>query len=499
MASSQNSKRLSKNPNDLVKGIQHLRPRGSYDPLPPPGGYPLPACIRRKFSFAPQLANPSMISLMPDFASSSLHLDIQLDDSEARRISRDTPTSLYVHYSLLSLPDTLIDRQAASTRKPSLLSIDTASSTLSESTRLRNDIESQQPQNRHSRSLRRVRGTESLPRLSVTNTQDDSYSTSSSPTYSSDSTESSSPGTSLISSDEDGITLPPSLSHHAPDCASQGPRSNEWEHGLLKRLAAEVPNLFTTFFIIDLELENLVRVTTLDIHPTSQLAPNEILFYAEDLMETPYKLLTTYNGMQRVQTLPFEGDLVPLLPSAAHHPHRFIGQIDLTAFLDRELGENGDVWLMIALEESQKANIRRTAGRPYPSPHLPLSAPHVEAERVPELVRSLHRDYFLIGYSRLPQRFSITFTSPSLVACGEEVSDPGFLDWERLEERLMTPRRFVTRVRWRMRRGRREKLYCVPMFGPADLVCWLCFLVHGELPAVWPVLEGKSVSGTGSG
>ncbi|KAI4106243.1 MAG: hypothetical protein LQ345_007189, partial [Seirophora villosa] len=458
MASSQNSKRLSKNPNDLVKGIQHLRPRGSYDPLPPPGGYPLPACIRRKFSFAPQLANPSMISLMPDFASSSLHLDIQLDDSEARRISRDTPTSLYIHYSLLSLPDTLIGREAASARKPSLLSIDTASSILSESTRLRNDIESQQPQNQHSRSLRRVRGTESLPRLSVTNTQDDSYSTSSSPTCSIESTQSSSPRTSLISSDGDGIALPISLGHHATDCASQGPGSNEWEHGLLKRLAAEVPNLFATFFIIDLQLENLVRVTSLDILPTSKLDPNEVLFYDEDLMEIPYKLLTTYNGVERVQTLPFEGDLVPLQHGQA--PHRFIGQIDLTAFLDHELGENGDIWLMIALEESEKAGIRRSGGRPYPSPHLPLAAPHVEAERVPELVQSLHRDYFLIGYSRLaqpPGGFSITFTSPTLSACGEELSDPGFLDWAALEGRLMRPRRFVTRVRWRTR-GRRDKL-----------------------------------------
>ncbi|KAI4088292.1 MAG: hypothetical protein LQ344_006206 [Seirophora lacunosa] len=493
MASSQNSKRLSKNPNDLVKGIQHLRPRGSYDPLPPPGGYPLPACIRRKFSFAPQLANPSMISLMPDFASSSLQLDIQLDDSEARRISRDTPTSLYVHYSLLSLPDTLISREAALARKPSLLSINSASSTPTESRRLCNDIESQQPQNQHSRSLRRVRGTESLPRLSVINTQDDSYSTSSSPTCSIDSTESSSPRTSLISSNGDGIALATSLGHHATDCASQGPGSNEWEHGLLKRLAAEVPNLFATFFIIDLQLENLVRVTSLDILPTSKLAPNEVLFYAEDLMEIPYKLLTTYNGVQRVQTLPFEGDLVPLhgcsSASAPQAPHRFIGQIDLTAFLDRELGENGDIWLMIALEESEKAGIRRSGGRPYPSPHLPLAAPHVEAERVPELVRSLHRDYFLIGYSRLPEpRFSITFTSPTLSSpsCAEELSDPGFLHWAALEGRLMTPRRFVTGVRWRTRCGRREKLYCVPMFGPADLVCWLCFLVNRELPPVWP-------------
>ncbi|KAI4289286.1 MAG: hypothetical protein L6R35_001453 [Caloplaca aegaea] len=496
MPNSQNLKRLSKNQNDLVKGIQHLRPRGSYDPLPPHGGYPLPASIRRKFSFAPQLSNLSQISLMPDFASSSLDLGIQLDYSEAKRISKDTPTSLYIHYSQLSLPDTPTEQQPALIQKPSLSEIDTASATPTAGMRLVQDNKTQPPQNHRSQRLRRMRGRVSLPRSTVANTESDQYSTSSSPTYSIESTGSSSPRTSLISSDQDGGALITEL-QDATDCSSQCTGFNDLEYRLLKRLVDEVPNLFGTFFIVDLQLDNLVRVTSHDILP-ARLAPNEVLFYDEDLQEIPYKLLTRYNGMERMQTLPFEGDLVAFdggPPSPKKTRHRFIGQIDLTSFLDRELGENGDIWTMIALEEMEKAGIRRTGRRPYPRPHLPLAAPHVEAEQVPELIRSLHRDYFLVGFSSLPKpQFRITFTSPTLSStiAKEMMSHPGFLDWAGLESRFMTPRRFVTQVQWQQQQTipgellrRRNKLYCIPMFGP-DLVCWLCFLVHRELPGIWP-------------
>ncbi|KAI4124068.1 MAG: hypothetical protein LQ341_007114, partial [Variospora aurantia] len=445
------------------------------------------------------------ISLMPDFASSSLDLGIQLDHSEAKRISKDTPISLYVHYSQLSLPDSPTDQQPALIQKPSLSKIDTTSATPTAGMHLVQDNKNQQSQNQQSQRLRRIRGRVSLPRSTVANTQGDQYSTSSSPTYSIESTGSSSPRTSLISSDQDGGALTTEL-QDATDCSSQCTGYNDLEYRLLKRLVDEVPNLFGTFFIVDLQLDNLVRVTSHDILP-ARLAPNEVLFYDEDLQEIPYKLLTRYNGMERIQTLPFEGDLVAFgegAPSPKKKTrHRFIGQIDLTNFLDHELGENGDIWTMIALEEMEKAGIRRTGGRPYPRPHLPLAAPHVEAEQVPELIRSLHRDYFLIGFSSLPKpQFRITFTSPSLsssIATKEMMSHPGFLDWAGLESQFMTPRRFVTRVQWQQqqttpggllrRRRRRDKLYCIPMFGPSDLVCWLCFLVHRELPGIWPGRE----------
>ncbi|KAL8653938.1 MAG: hypothetical protein Q9210_001810 [Variospora velana] len=490
MPSSQDPKRLSKNQNDLLKGIQHLRPRGSYDPLPPPGGYPLPASIRRKFSFAPQLSNPSQISLMPDFASCSLDLGIQLDESEAKRSSKNTPTSLYVHYDQLSLPDTPTGQQPALIQKPSLPRIDTSLATLTEGMRLSNDSKSQQSQHRHSRRLRRMHGRVSLPRSTGANTQGDQYSTSSSPTCSIESTGSSSPRTSLVSSDQDGGALTTKF-RDATDCSSQCTGFDDLEYRLLKRLADEVPNLFGTFFIVDLQLNNWVRVTSHDILPTG-LVPNEVLFYDEDLQEIPYKLLTRYNGMERMQTLPFEGDLVAFGGAPSQTRHRFVGQIDLTNFLDKELGENGDIWTMIALEEMEKAGIRRRGGRPYPCPHLPLAAPHVEAEQVPELIRSLHRDYFLIGFSSLPKpQFSITFTSP-ILSSAKEMSLPGFLDWAGLESQFMTPQRFVTRVQWQTRELR-DKLYCIPMFGP-DLVCWLCFLVHRELPGIWPGFEDENAS-----
>ncbi|KAI4117568.1 MAG: hypothetical protein LQ338_007522 [Usnochroma carphineum] len=496
MSSSQNSRKLLKNRNNLVDGVQHLRPRGSYDPLPPPGGYPLPASIRKKFSFAPQLPNLSTISLIPDFASSSLGQGIQLDDSEAKRISKETPTSLYVHYSLLSLSETLDVQQPASLNhrlpRPDTTILDQTGTnpppkdddTFSISSF--RDTETWRPPIRPSRSLRRVQGRASLQTINTSSPLSDSDSES--PTLSSltESTEPSSPRTIVTPSDEDRSNLSTQILD-STDCATPRLELDERESRLVKRLAHDCPNLFRTFFIIDLQIpENLVRVTSHDILPTG-LAPDEVLFYDDDLMEIPYKLMTTFNGEQKVQTLPFEGDLVANGGTSSQPTHRFVGQIDLTNFLEKELEENEDVWLMIAYEEMEKAGIRRRGGRPMTNPAS--ATPHAEAEQVPRVIQSLHYDYFVIGYFSTMSHFRITLVSPTLSS--KEVNHPGFLDWTRLKSHLSTPERFVTRVH-RQAAGLRDKLYCVPMFGP-ELVCWLCFLVDGDLPEIWPSSQDDKI------
>lgn len=264
MPGSRDSRRLSKNATDLVKGVQHLRPRGSYDPLPPPGGYPLPASIRKKFSFSPELANLSQISLMLDFASSTQDLGIQLDQSEAKKTSNGTPTSLYVHYSLLSLSETLDGRQTLVIPQHSLSGISSASPARHEGSWLGEDEDTdsimssggligQQPRLQPSRSLRRMHARDSLRIRDTSSPQTDLYSGSSTHLSSTESTEPSSPRTSLTSSGED-FSDPTTHIGDGPNYTPQSRGHDELEHRLVKRLADDCPNLFGTFFIIDLQL-----------------------------------------------------------------------------------------------------------------------------------------------------------------------------------------------------------------------------------------------------
>ncbi|KAI4182709.1 MAG: hypothetical protein LQ346_006513 [Caloplaca aetnensis] len=489
MSSSRNTRRSLKNPKDLVKGIQHLRPRGSYDPLPPPGGFPLPASIRKKFSFAPQLANLSQISLMPDFASSSVALGIELDESEARRVRNETPTSIYIQYSLLGSADTLNVQQGTAVPEPRLHRVDGAEN---ERERLREDdhavgmmgsgeIETRQSI-RPSRSLRRVRGRDSLQKMTASSSYDESD--SGSPVFSSigGSTEPSSPRRACTPLDQDFSDL---NTQNGFDCTLQRPRLDEVQSRLVERLAHDTRNLFQSYFIIDLQLMNAVRVTSHDIIPTG-LAPDEVIFYDEDLQEIPYKLLTVSDGEKQTQHMLFEGDLVINGGASTQPRHRFIGQIDLTNFLAREWEANEDVWLAIAYEEMEKSGVPRRGkyGRRRWADPAPTVPPHVEAELVPEVLKALHRDYFVIGFSSTPApHFSITLVSPTLAA-RKEINHPGFLDWNSLEEQLSGPQPFVTRVQWQSVQLP-DKLYCIPMFGP-DLVCWLCFLVDGDVPEIWP-------------
>ncbi|KAL8720800.1 MAG: hypothetical protein Q9225_002395 [Loekoesia sp. 1 TL-2023] len=491
MSGSQTPRKLLKNRNDLVEAIEHLRPRGSYDPLPPPGGYPLPAYIKRKFSFAPQLPNVSLISLLPDFASSSLDLGVQLDESEAKKVTHETPTSLYVHYSLQSLRKTASERRAPPTLKPSLPKIDTTSPAVAEyeQSRKPNDniyvVLSGSPQIQPARSLRRIHGRESLHISTTSSSKSDTCSTSPTLTSLTEYSAPSTPRTLLDLSDEEDHTVTDTYVQDGSDATSLCPRFDQRRFALVERLAQATSNLFGAFFIVDLQLlDKPARMTSHDMLP-ADLAPDEALYLDEANVDIPYELKTTFNGEQTIRTLPFEGDLVDCRATSIHPSHRFYGQIDLTNFLEKEFDDDVDIWLEIAYEEMEKAGIERRKGRPggHPIPE----ASHPEAEHVSDVVKSLHQDYFVIGFSDMQKPgLGITMVSPTL-ATSKEMRRSDFLDWSGLRDRISTPQRFITRVHWQTP-GRKDKLYCVPMFGP-ELVCWLCFLVDQDLPPIWPSSE----------
>ncbi|KAI4272059.1 MAG: hypothetical protein LQ337_005571 [Flavoplaca oasis] len=473
-----NSK-LLKNPNHLKEAVDHLRPRGSYDPLPPPGGFPLPHYIRRKFSFAPQLPNVSKISLMPDFASSSLDLGIEIDDSEARGISFDTPISLWVRYSLESLRERNANDRKQLSSRPTLLRLDTSLSSSNKLSRYDRDTTveypsynhqyQQYPDLRRSRSIRRSRGQESLRRTSTTSSTESEFSSTGDTV-----------GLNALSSTT--ITPRTALSF-ADDKLHHFIHTDEVESRLVKRLAEVIPNLFGSFCIIDLQLPGYpIRVTSHDMLP-ADLASDEVLFLDSTDMGTPYQVKTVTNRSQKLQILPIVADLVDIHSSSTKASHLVVGQVDLTEYVSQQEEPDEDVWLTIAYEEMDKAGVRQTYPRPgFGSPNVMVA--DGQAEQGIQILRSLHRDYFIIGMSDSETKeFGITMVSPTLQA-SKEIRGKDFLDFPSLSSRLNTPQRFVTRVKWQTV-GQRDKVYCVPMSGP-HLVCWLCFLVSNDLPDLWP-------------
>ncbi|KAL8774062.1 MAG: hypothetical protein Q9209_001170 [Squamulea sp. 1 TL-2023] len=490
MPGSHMSKKLLKNSNHLEEIAEHLRPRGSYDPLPPPGGYPLPAYIRRKFSFAPQLPNVSKISLMPDFASSSLDLGVEIDDSEARNISHDTSTTLWIRYSLENLRGRNDLDQQPATLKPSLPRLDTnllssgkagrRDSSFTVSNRNLQDVQLRRP-----RSIRRPHGQESLrgqSKSSASTPHSEFSSDWDSLASKSSSSTTITPRTALSFADDKVYQAGSPRNDHTSFYADQLSNISDVESRLLRRLAMVTPNLFGSFCVIDLQLPGYpIRVTSHDMLPVD-LAAGEVLFLDQSDLGTPYQVKTMSNRTKDLQILPIVADLVDLHGSSARPSHLVVGQIDLTDFLSSQPDLDEDVWLAIAYEEMDKAGVRRTYPRPG-SLSRKLILAGTEAEQAIELIRSLHRDYLIIGISDTTSRkFNITMVSPTLYA-SKEIRGKDFLDFPQLSSRLNIPQRFVTRVKWQTR-GLRNKLYCVPMSGP-ELVCWLCFLVDSDLPDIW--------------
>ncbi|KAL8872471.1 MAG: hypothetical protein Q9174_001901 [Haloplaca sp. 1 TL-2023] len=473
-----NPRKLLKNPNALLEATQHLRPRGSYDPLPPPGGYPLPAYIRRKFSFAPQLSEISLLSLMPDFASSSLELGNTADDwddideLEIQQTAFGTPFSLQVQYT----PKKIIPkmRQPAPKHTP----VEAPPIFYSSSTS-RNPIfcaiQSPSPVGTPLKSydLRRVRGQKALYGTGGSVVSSDvvsEHSTVSPYTTPRSSIDFSRAESSEFSSLEEAIS---------PSGPSEfGQADHQMTNGLIKRLSEQSPNLFKSFCIIDLQLEgNPIRCTSQDMAPID-LDCDECLYLDENSIGKPFELHMMTDGQRKIPTVPIQGGLVNIRDGSVCPSHRFLGHVIL-ANEHIEGDEDFDVWFAIAEEEMEKAGIRRT----YQKGKGPMDQACFTDEKVPEAVESLHRDYFVIGIAdKETKEWAITMASPTLLA--SKMQSPSFFDFGRFGARLDIPERFVCHVVWQTK-GLRDRVYLVPMIGPKGLVAWLAFLVDQGLPNLW--------------
>ncbi|KAL8742789.1 MAG: hypothetical protein Q9190_004779 [Brigantiaea leucoxantha] len=471
----------------------HLRQRGSYDPLPPPGGYPLPQYVKRRFSIAPQLPDISRLSLISDFTS-SLDLGIELDESEARKIRQDTPNEIFIRYSLVSLSETECFTSNAGSVRPQLPKIDTSvaknsSTTLSQAsmlkTKLSKDSLPRLSRSQESRSLRTLFNEQNIDSTSETTPgqfPSSETSTASSPFLASKISEESTPLTPEASLNEaiyDSGELPVRYMTLSVDDLKE---SDLICRNTVKMLAHQLPNLFTSFCIVDLCLPgDPIRVTSFDMLPEVNLEPGEALFLAQEKMSIPWKLKIIYDGNKKIHVLPFDGHLQSVSDQTTRPSHRYAGQVDLTGFIENEVDSDIDIWLEIAYEEMAKANIHRTLRRPmchHDTPNKP------EIDQALNVLRSLHRDYFVIGFAgnSSSPHYSIILVSPTLSA-SREIKDSHFFDFESVKDQLQGGKRFVTRVKWQIP-GLRDKAYCIPMFGP-ELNCWLCFLVDNDLPDIW--------------
>ncbi|KAL9044689.1 MAG: hypothetical protein Q9214_002192 [Letrouitia sp. 1 TL-2023] len=485
----QRPKRLLKNPNHVAEIANHLRPRGSYDPLPPPGGYPLPHCIKRKFSLAPQLPNFSRLSSMSDIRFSTLDLSNEIGASDALHVVRNTPTSLFVHYSLISLPETADSQQYDQLSQPQPSEVSTAGT--AESHRCSHQDLSTgmpSPENEIQDHVRgqRLRSLRSLFQLHATDNHliDESPEMSLVDSYSS----SSSSTNSDISRPSPQLTLPGSINDTAKDdvgifsrnemfFAEKRIEDEKLYRRLIERLADEVPNLFRCFSITDFQPpRDASWVGSRPLLSGIYFEPQESTLLVNDRVGVVGKLETVFDGERIAYVLPFEGSLLTVGDKVPRSSHQFFGQIDLTNFIGNQFHTGYDVWLEIAYEEMAKANINRTVREI-------IHDAGSEIKQSLNVLESLHRDYFVIGLpNSTSANYKITLASPTLTA-SKEISENGFLDFKKAEIQLCQGKEFITKVRWKAA-GLRDKLYCIPMFG-TELKCWLCFLVDNELPDIW--------------
>ncbi|KAI4166105.1 MAG: hypothetical protein LQ342_000536 [Letrouitia transgressa] len=484
----QRPKKLLKNPNHVAEIANHLRPRGSYDPLPPPGGYPLPHCIKRKFSLVPQIPSVSRLSSMSDIRLSALDPGNEFNASDALQVVRNTPTSLFVHYSLISLPETADSQQydqlsqlqppegsTAGTAENHRCSLqDLSTSRPSPKNEIKEDVRGQ--------CLRSLR---SLFQLHATDNHliDESPKTSTADSYSS-----SSSSNSDISRPSTPLTLPGSIdgmtdgdvgifSGNEVFLAESWIEDETMYKRLVERLAHEVPNLFRCFSITGFQHPGSAswvasRPILSGIYPELQKS----MLLVNDRVGVPWKLETVFDGERTGYVLPFEGNLLTVGDKVLRSSHQFFGQIDLTKFIENQFPMGCDVWLEIAYEEMAKANISRTVRKTVHDADSVI-------KRSLNVLGSLHRDYFVIGLpDSMSAEYKITLASPTLAA-SKEISENGFLDFKKAENQLCQSKEFTTKVTWKTP-GLRDKLYCIPMFG-TQLKCWLCFLVDDELPDIW--------------
>ena len=279
------------------------------------------------------------------------------------------------------------------------------------------------------------------------------------------------------------------------------------KHQLLHLLVKDIPDLLGTFAIVKAQ----------HLGPSFQVRASEGTSGHRNLAAKepqPWQIKTERHGKDTNYLLTVTGDLLCREGESPRSTHRFVGQLDITRFVDCFLKPDippnrnskmytPDVWLVLAYEEMDAKGIRRhtkdprgrngqaddTQARVFRAKTHARTRP-IEDSDIPELdlavkvLKSIHSWYFVITLSDDAKTCAITHLSPSLLREDlQSVLDPELFCMVARLRPLRKGTRFMTKVCWTAP-GCPDNLYCIPMFGQ-QLDCWLCFLVDPEMPMLW--------------
>ena len=261
---------------------------------------------------------------------------------------------------------------------------------------------------------------------------------------------------------------------------------------ILLKLKSHIPHLLQTFCILDLQsYGNPIIAKSTDLLPKdAPIIPNNIphFIHGEYLGQSWQITAEKFGDDRRKYRLTISGDLHDPSHNAHEAQQRFYGHLDLTELVNAVRRSQGDVctsedpepdiWLTLAFEELEKAKGTLVRRPPRRGVAHKVSRKD-QLDLAMELIRSIHRDYFILQASDVAGVYDITFVSPSLLERDSLAPEAHRLS--AMTAYLKKGERFCYEAGWG---GGARTVYCIPIAGQCGS-CWLCFLVGNELPAVW--------------
>lgn len=471
------------------------------DPFLPPGGLPLPAIIRRRFSFAPQLPEIARLSILQGFTASQYSL------REAHHEERPPAES---KITLIQMPEGSL--QQVLLEKQDKQEIKHSTTTFPTSVAIINDLNRRDSSSsRH--TIRKVAGQKNL-RTSASQTGSSSDDDGNSSTYisrNSDTTEHS-PLSDTFPKEQKIPTAEAPL----PDTTPIQQRSDPLDFPILKHIK-KIPNFLRSFYINDTELPgNPINLVSRDLKPPGELKDGEGLFLdSVAFQHDSSELLTncTANGDIEYH-LVFSQDLISQETGRARY--QLTSQLNITRLLSSDILESfssaldcdlpldeDDEWESLDWFTIAEEEVAKTTGRTGTKPRQnhepkPTTKPPGSTTPLRHTLKSLYKDYFILTPPPLSTShgfYEIAYLSPSLFQSGEYKPCPdrggGQLTHTppetigRLGRSLAEGKEVAVEVKWGVE-GAGKWLFCSPLFGPG-LGCWICFLIDAGVGDVWGV------------
>lgn len=242
------------------------------------------------------------------------------------------------------------------------------------------------------------------------------------------------------------------------------------------------------FSIVDLQAHGAATLaTSKDMLPTEgtvECKPHFI--HSEYPGQSSQITAERYRDGRQTYRVILAGDLHDPKYDSFETGQRFYAHLDLTALVNAVRASQGDVrtsenpppdiFLAMAIEEMDAMGFR-IRRRPKPGMSKRVSRKN-QLDLAMDLLRYIHKDYFVLESSDIEEVYHIAQVSPSLLEPNTSGSQPP--DLSQLIDHLARGEKFHCDVAW----GGSKVAYCLPMNGHYR-DSWLCFLVNETLPAIW--------------